>query len=485
MFHVNLSSKRAKLALRFFTYGVMTLATILLSFGAIFYAMGYRFNQNDLSFEQGGLIQFRSVPQGAHILIDGAQQSFTTPGRMNVISGSHTVEMQLNSYNSWKKTVSVSPGQLLWLNYARLVPTDIVTSPVSGLDAITNALMSPNHKWVFVNTQGGAFKIYDLNDPKKIASTDLVIPDEAIAKQDGELGQFVIKEWDLGSRYILVEHISKNIHEFLKVDRENAANIINVSRVFSLNISDAHFAGSNPNILYVNTDGAVRSLDVNAGNASAALVSGVEQFTVYGNSTLAFVSLRDSSDGDASKQRVVGLYTNSKETVVRTYSAETPVLIDYSEYAHHAYLAINTGDGVAKILRDPTETTQDNAEVGQLKLDDSTIKWLKFSGNGQILAAGKGNKIATYDLELDKLNSWTIGGAEITRPLLWLDDYYLWSDAGGKLRMFEFDGNNDHEITSVSESLAVGLSADGAYLYSFGQAKDAKIPLQSSRLILE
>src|SRR5262249_48758655 len=106
MWHIDLASKRARLALRFFTYGVMTLATILLTTLAVFYAMGYRFNQNDLTFEQGGLIQFRSAPEGAQVYIDGALQGFTTPGRANLGAGTHTVSMQLKGYRSWQKTVA-------------------------------------------------------------------------------------------------------------------------------------------------------------------------------------------------------------------------------------------------------------------------------------------------------------------------------------------------------------------------------------------
>jgi hypothetical protein len=60
MFPISLKSKKAKLALRFFTYGVMTLATVLLTTLAVFYALGYRFNRDTFTFEQGGLVQFRS-----------------------------------------------------------------------------------------------------------------------------------------------------------------------------------------------------------------------------------------------------------------------------------------------------------------------------------------------------------------------------------------------------------------------------------------
>lgn len=480
MFHIDLSSKRARLALRFFTYGVMTLATILLTVMAVFYAMGYRFDQNDLTFEQGGLLQLRSLPPSAQVVVDGKTQNFTTPGRINLRAGTHVVQMQMAGYRVWQKTVSLAPGQLLWLDYTRLFPENITTSGVATLDSLAAALAAPDHKWMAILPAANkpTIKLADLNDPTKPVLTDISIPEAQLTKKDGQFGTLTLKEWDLGSRYLLVEHENKDVREFLRIDREHPASAVNMSRVFSMPITDAHFAGSNANLLFVRTGDVVRSIDIGSNSASAALILGVEQFTVYGNDTIAFVASRDTS---GTKQRVVGIYTKGKETIARTYNAETTVLIAYAEYTHHAYLAITTGDKVAKILRDPTATTKDNAEVGELTLD-TPISWLTFSGNGRMLAAGNGNNVASYDLELDKLAAWMVSGPAITGPLHWLDDYYLWSDAGGSLRTFEFDSNNDRDITTVASGMAASLSHDGAYVYSFAKTANG-YQLQSSQII--
>jgi hypothetical protein len=482
MMHIDLTSKRAQLALRFFTYGVMTLATALLTVVAVFYAMGYRFNQNDLTFTQGGLIQFRTAPEGAQVVIDGKLQNYTTPGRANLGSGTHTVEMRLAGYRSWQKTVTLAPGQLLWLNYTRLLPDSITTSNVATLDSAISAMTSPDHKWMLVQQKPDQplFKLVDFNDPKKPVVTDLSIPEAQLTKKDGAYGQFSIKEWDLSSRYILVDHANKDTHELLRLDRAHAANAVNVSRMFSLTIAEAHFVGSNANLLYAKTDTVLRSLDIGSSSASAALITGIGQFVVYGNDAVAYVATHDVAGGGT--QQVAGIYTQGKEVASHTFAADAAIKIAYSEYTHHAYLVIDAGDGTAKILRDPTSTTKDNAEVAQVKLD-KPIQWMKFSASGRMLVVGNGNDVATYDLELDKLSAWTISGAPLTQPLQWLDDYYLWTDAGGTLRIFEYDSVNDREITSVASGINASLSAEGAYLYSFGKSASGAIELQSSKLV--
>lgn len=462
----------------------MTLATVLLTILAVFYAMGWRFNQNDLSFEQGGLLQFISTPRGAQVVIDDKIQSFSTPGRINFSAGTHTAKMQLEGYHTWQKSFSLSPGELLWLNYARLIPQNITTTTMADFDSVASAMASPDRKWMIVQQKADqpAFKLIDFSDPKKPIVTDLTVPDAQLTKKDDKYGQFTIKEWDLNSRYVIVEHVINGVREVLRIDRQKASDAKNISRLFSLNIAEAHFAGGNANLLFANTDGVLRSLDVSANTASAALISGVEQFIVYGNDTIAFVATRDG-DSANTKQRVAGIYTQGKETIARNFAADAKVAIAYSEYTRHAYLAIHIGNGEVKVLRDPTSTTKDNAEVAAFKVA-SEASWLKFSSSGRMLVAGSGNEIANYDLELDELSARTISGSALTHPPQWLDDYYMWTDAGDKLRLFEFDGTNDREITGVAPGLVASLSQDGAYLYSFKKT-DRGFGLQSSQLVLD
>jgi hypothetical protein len=461
----------------------MTLATIVLTVLAVFYAMGYRFNQTDLSFEQGGLLQFRSSPVGAQVAVNGKVQSFTTPGRINFNAGTHTVEMQLAGYHSWRKTVSLAPGQLLWLNYTRLIPESITTTKMASFDGVVAAMASPDRKWMVVQVAANQplFKLVDFNDPKKPVVTDLTIPADQLTKKEGGYGQFVIKEWDLNSRYLLVEHSNKDAREILRLDRQRAASAVNVSRLFSLNIAEAHFAGGNANVLYAKTDAVLRSLDIGANTASAALIAGIEQFMVYGSDTIAFVASRDGTTA-GTKQRVAGLYVQGKETIARTFAADAKVTIAYSEYTRHAYLAVHSGDGRIVILRDPTATTKDNAEVAAFSVPKEA-QWLKFSSSGRMIVAGNGNDVANYDLELDTLTAWKVSGPALTQPLSWLDDYYLWTDAGANLRVFEFDNNNDHYITPVIEGPMASLSQDGSYLYSFIKDANGAFSLQGSQLI--
>lgn len=491
MFPISLRSKRAQLALRFLTYGVMTIATVALTVLAIFYAMGYRFNQSSLVFEQGGLAQFRSFPDGATVVVNGSVQNFKTPGRANLTSGTHTVSMQLDGYREWRRTVSMAPGQLLWLNYTRFIPNSVTTVPMKTFPSIAGVLPSPDHRWMVLQEKGEApaFTLADFNNEKDPVYTNIAIPDSKITKaSDGKYGLIGLVEWDLGSRYFLVHQQNGSTNDWLRVDRAKPEETVNISQTFKLNITDAQFAGSNPNIIYTKTDGVLRRLDIGGNSASAALVDGLESFEVYGDDTVSFVATRLATPNNAaSAQKIVGVYKNGKETIAKRYPIDTPLKTAFGQYADHSFLAINKGDGNVQIVRDPTDGGKDMTDFGSFGMA-KTIEWLKMSNNGRMVTAGAGNSVVTFDLELRRPYESNLAflGESGVRPMRWLDDFYLWSDMGDKLRIVEFDGLNEREITTIAPGYDITLSPTGKTLFSIGKnTVTNNYFLQGSQLVKE
>jgi hypothetical protein len=484
---LRLKSKRAQLALRFFTYGVMTLATVDLTTLAIFYAMGFRFNQDTKQFDQGGLIQFRSTPDGATIIIDDKQQSIRTPNRANLPAANHDIVMRLSGYREWKRTVSLAPGQLLWLNYTRLIPESITTTPLRTFSGIHNMMTSPDHRWMLIQQKADvpALTLVDISDEKNPVYTDFTLPETAINKVDGKYGQFAVVEWDLSSRFVLAHHKNGALNEWIRFERSKPQEAVNISRLFGLDIGEAHFAGSNPNLIFAKTNDVLRRLDMGNNSASAALVNGIVTFDVYGDDTVSFVAHRQGAPNE--KQEVVGLYRQDKELAVQSYPTGTPLKVAYSEYDNHGYLAIHKNDGVIQVLRDPGTGTKDISEFVSIAVTQP-LQWLTFSNNGRMLVGGTDTTMTTYDLELSQTmqaNLGFMGGASLGKPL-WLDDYSLWNDTGGRLRIFEFDGQNDREITTVTPGYGVNLSQSGKTLFSIGKnAITNTYFLQASKLVLE
>jgi hypothetical protein len=331
-----------------------------------------------------------------------------------------------------------------------------------------------------------AFTLADLNNEKDPAYSTVTIPDSKVTKVDGKYGALGLVEWDLSSRYFLIHQQNGSAQDWLRVDRTKPEETVNISQTFKLNVNEAHFAGNNPNIIYAKTDGVLRRLDIGGNSASAALVNGLEDFGVYGDDTVSYTAKRLATANDAaSMQQIVGVYKGGKETVVQSFPADTKLKIAFGEYDNHTFLAINKGNGNVQILRDPLTGAKDNAEFGAFGLSKS-IEWLKISNNGRMIIAGAGNNVVAFDIELGRpyeSNLVFLGDSNV-RPMQWLDDFYLWSDMGDKLRIVEFDGQNDREITTVAPGFNLTLSQSGKTLFSIGKnSVTNSYFLQASQLV--
>lgn len=75
-----------------------------------------------------GAIKFISIPEGAEIYIDGADQGVKTPATLiNLPAGEHTFTLKLEGYNDTVGTVQISGGMITYV-YATLIPL----SPTTG-----------------------------------------------------------------------------------------------------------------------------------------------------------------------------------------------------------------------------------------------------------------------------------------------------------------------------------------------------------------
>ncbi|RWZ79263.1 MAG: PEGA domain-containing protein [Candidatus Chaera renei] len=484
MKYPDLSSRRARLAIRFFTYGVMTVTTVALSAILLFLALGYRFDKKNLTFSQGALIQLRSRPEGANILVDNAKLGFNTPGKIIVSAGGHQVSMSLNGYRPWSKTVTVQPGQLLWLNYIRLVPDSITTRVIKQFPELNAARFSPDRRWLALQPSAAQplLLLADLRNEQKPAFSDWAFTLPPLPP--GTAQSIEIVEWDLGGRFLLIKRTVGQAQSFFRLDREKPAEALAVNPVLpgAPAVSAVHFAGTNGDVIYVLTAaGELRRLSLSAGGGGDLLASGVTQFNVYRGDMLWYIA-------DRQNVRQVGVIKNSRDSVPITYPAGTPLRVALSSYFGHDYLAVADANRVS-LIRDPAETAGvASSDFASFKTDQSSVDWLYFSANGRMLVAQQQANLTVYDLETNQIfrRSFPLGAQEPARKLGWLDDYYFWLDFGGNLRIVEFDGSNERFISSVHSGFEASFSENGQVLFSVGQNTLTKaFELQASNMIAQ
>lgn len=475
-------SKRKRQAILFFTYGFMTLAVVSISILCILFIMGFRFDITDRTIEQGGLLQFRSTPAGARVILNDRQLSAVTPTKRDVAVGNHSVTMQRQGYKSWSRDVTIKAGELRWLNYARLIPEELVTRPVLELgEGLRDAKATPDRRYLAVIEAAAqpTVRIVDLSNDESLESRTISMTPELLTVTEGQPSELSVVEWDFGSRFLLFVHRSGETTEYIRLDRTAADGALrNITKEFNLPFRDMHFSGTSGNVLYAVTNNDLRRVDTSAGSVTQPLVAGVQEYRLYRENDIAFVALRGDS-------KVAGVYLDDKETIVRTEAADVALSVDVSRYYSNYYLAVKTDDAV-DIIKDPVEVRESaTAPHATIPRSSHVFAWLDFNSSGRFVISGDDTAYSVYDIETDELHT-------VTQPLqrahgsapIWLDDYYLSAVRGDTISLLDYDGKNVSDVTKIIPTLPVFLSPDGTFLYSFA-ANEATRALQSTRLILE
>jgi len=485
MYH-HLTSKRKQIIQRVIIYSLMSLTVIGLVVVLVFVMLGYQFNGDDGRIEQGGLVQFDSYPAGGSVTIDGASFGSQTPSKTTLLAGQHFVTMQRDGYNSWQKSVNVTAGAVLWLNYARFVPIELKPTNVADFPVVSSTSVSPDSKWMAVKETptDASIQLVDLTGDT-VKRTTLELPASSYtASAEGKAHSFTLITWEPDSRYILVRHIYDDTkQEWLVVDTQNVNNTQNITKLLSIDASKLVFSGNNPKVLYAQIGGDVRRIDLGSATLSRPLASNVAEFSIYQDSTIVFSSLPDPE----TKKRSVGYYDEDTDKIrtVRTYVDDGTISLHFAigEYFNETYFAIAYGEEVEVLKGDFTAP----AKAKQVAATTVTggVQYLSIPIDGRFVIAQHGDKYVVTDLELKKTTTTQLTGtSEVKSQLQWLDTYTIWSDRDGMVRLYEFDGTNQHTIMPVTPGFNVTLSPNDKYMYGILKADDGTFHLQRVRMVL-
>jgi len=462
---------RKRLIRRIIAYVFMLLAIIVGVAAATIWIMGYRFDMEQRTIDRISLVQFQTVPAGAQIYVNDNRLGFLTPGRDDgVRPGANTIRFSLDGYRNWQKTVNLKPAEVRWLTYARLVPDEITTDVVADFTGFHQATSSPNGNWILLHQspEVNSFKLIDISDPRNVRIGDLVIPDSATPGI--EIGTFSVIEWDSSSNYILVQRTIGDVSEVIYLDRRDATNSLNLTRLFNTTIRSARFSTVNNRVVFGLTgDGDLRRFEINSKTMSAPLLSGVSTFDIYGDGKLSYVSVTDS-------KQTAGIHHRDQTYQLMEYTDTKPTLVAFVHYYRTDYFVVARGTNLTIIAeplgRDPSEKISVEVPNG--------MAWLSYNNSGRFVMVGQGENVVSYDLETNESFAFDIPG--LTSRPKWIDDYHVYCVHENNLVMMEFDGAN-REVLVPATNFGV-FSANNRFLLSF-LLGETGVSFQRSSMIIE
>ena len=459
-----------------FTYAVMTLLTLALVTAVLFIAQGYRYNQRNGMFEQGGMIQFDSKPNGATIQLDAVTLANRTATRITATSGGHTVTVSRDGYAPWQKQVKVTPGSVLWLNYIRLVPTNPATTTAASYDEVSGAIASPNREWLAVigNASDPTVTFVKPGNSAVDQKAVTLATDVFTHPSEGQTHSFELVSWDVDSRRVTVKHTYDGAKtEYIVVPV--SGDVQNITKQLGVSVADLQYDPTDFQTMYVlTTDHEIRRINLGTITLSGPLVTNASSLSVAYNGWIGY-----ATNVDTTGARTVGYLSKGKTTAktIQTYTDMTGKSLNYTigRYYNEMYQLVTTDKKVSiyKLELPASDVTDDlqPTMVAQVSLA-SGVSHVGFSPKDQrFVYVQHGQEIVTYDLELASIATVSLS-TRLQHEVAWLDEYHLLSIAEGVVEFADYDGTNRHVMARDAVASAALISPNNRYFYYFAKSAD-------------
>ena len=476
-------SKRTQLIKRVAVYSAMTTAVVMLVTFLVFIMLGYRFNRDTSTIQQGGLVQFSSRPGDANVTIGNAKLTDLTPSKITVNPGNYDVTMKRQGYHDWTKNVDVRAGQVLWLNYTQLVPTEIATDSLLDFASIGSVKAAPNgDRYALIEKPASSdITMLDVtgDTPKR---TTLALPSDVLPAQDAT--RYSIVSWaDDSDRFLVSARYGKST-EWLVVDRRDASRTVNISAEYEDDIREAIFdPRSSERVIIRSTDGDVRIVDTAADSLSGVIARSVSSMSLYGRDAIVVVQ-RVAEGGQA-----VGYvsFGSSELRVLKRIESSSATKVAIGKYFSDVYVAIASGTQLDSYKLDGLPPSGSEEPISMTAVHSSVLPsaatHLTIRTGGRLVVAQYATGVQVYDIELDRQTVTSFKRAT-SQELRWLDRYHFYLTNGAQLQVMEFDGGNAHDIAALTTGFDAVQSDNGTFIYSIAKSENG-YSLQRSRMILE
>ena len=480
---------RKELIYRISIYALMILFSVTALIFLVFHMLGYTFNPDTRELQQTGLVQYNSYPSGSMVFVDGMQLR-RAQTKNTVLPGKHTFSMELDGYESWRKTIDIKSNTVTNLNYARLIPSKRSTSEVQTLSNMQTAHLSPagNFMMAFGHKDNAPVAtLGDLRDTNKEKFTEHAINTSILAGYNvqSQYHSFEVVEWDRSTRFLLVKHTYQNESgtrtvQWLRFDRETPTDPVDITALTRFAITKAHFIGTTGAELYVLRDtGELHRLDLSAQAVYRPDIVDVQTFLLYGDDRIAYVATQ-------SGKKIAGVWKKGwqKPLVINTFDNSATPIVRVSSYFHKDTVALAAGNVLTFYrgeISDDTEAQEKFLETKKTISLNYAASGLSFNNSGRFITVRGSAAAQSYDLERSSLSEeFRLGAGQEIR---WLDDFYLWDvTSSGKLAIREFDGTNLHELLPANKTLTAALSSNQRYVYSLTQNDSGHLVLNKMNM---
>jgi hypothetical protein len=475
--HLSAKDPRAR-AQRIVTYILIAIFVSIGTFLLTRYTQGYKLDPETLELVQNGLVIAQSEPVKSIATVNNRTQKSTTPSRLTLPIGKHSIELNADGYRPWRHSFSIVGSDLIWFNYPLLVPEKIITTRYKTYSDKPLVSQSPDNKIIITNTKEPNEFLLTKQDSGIAKDSLISIPEQILASVDG----YALSDINFApnNRQALFKYKKADDRLYIHVDTKKPENsMLIVPAIKGLHYKDLQFGNTDGSTLYGLEKTDLYRIEVGSQPSALIIAQDVLEFKSQSD-IVSFVQETEAGTGKDQKPIKRLGYTNSKDRIkfIDNVIGDGPFLLSQAKFKSNLRIAITSG----------TETRV-YSRVGEdrpikPRVIDVNANQLAFSGNGRFLSIIDGQSVATLDFEFDKTHKFKFKNA-LSSDITWLDNFHLGVISGGFAQIIDYDGANPQDIVEATGDMRSFFDSRKKLLFTSSISNGSLVINKSQMVVTE
>ncbi|MBQ2638825.1 PEGA domain-containing protein [Candidatus Saccharibacteria bacterium] len=414
---------------------IMAISVVIIVAILVAVVAGWRISA-DFTVEQNGLVSIKTKPTGATVFIDDEKHPQVSNTSKMLTGGEHKIVLEKEGYESWEKTIKITPGWLYRLEYPKLVKQNREKEELKTFASLDFFYVSPDRTAAIYSEENTIewTLVTDFNNNPKYETINL--KNLFTGSENGELNlEIKYLEWSKNGEKILINAVNKTTNEWGIINLKDENKHINLSKEYNIKISDAKFEDSAGEKILGLVENKITRVDFSNKTVSS-LLEKVESFNFRENE---IVYLENSEKG-----RKIKIYRIGEEKSVEVAEVEAGQTISFAltKFNSQNYL-IYTVDKRLFAYR-ANDYPRSGTSFDMLKVNENDLgivpTEVKTSLNNEFVIFRESSRVVVYDAELEEWNEYDYGDENVR----FLDNYLLYrvDEASGKFLAWDFDSEN-------------------------------------------
>ncbi len=296
-------SRRKENTIVFFKNFIMTATVLGVVSVLIFLTQGWRLDEK-FEVQRTGLVQFNSSIPNSISEIDKKPLPEGTPTKNLATPGRHEFSIWKEGYQTWWRQTEVRVGEILWLNYARLVPKKITEKSFLNIPNLKNAFVAPDKKKIFAISEDSnseaVFWLIDISDREPKMSklnfnSNIFERNNQTSETSGKdnfykiADNLKVSKISNDNKKAIVSFNNGGKLDWLILNFENPTESINLTQKFHLDFSKLAASSDDAN-KFVGLSGTdLREINISNNTISAAFLNNIVDFEIYDKENIAYI----------------------------------------------------------------------------------------------------------------------------------------------------------------------------------------------------